>query len=203
MIHDIPITLGVYAISGREVTESTVAAILTILGYSIYDTIIIFDRIRENMPIMRRASLRDDRQRLGVGDDPAIAGDDLHHAAADRRALLLRRRDAAGLRVRAHGRDHRRVPYSSIFIAAPLLTMWKEREPEYARRKGQDIPEGAAGDRGAPAGRARLLEERTPTTPMDVVEAGVGAIGDGPVDDEAKRAARRQRRRSRPHGRAR
>jgi len=57
LISDIPIMLGVYAISGREVTTDTVAAILTILGYSIYDTIIVFDRIRENMRLMPRASI--------------------------------------------------------------------------------------------------------------------------------------------------
>jgi SecD/SecF fusion protein len=56
MIHDVLITIGVYSVTGREVTESTVAAVLTVLGYSIYDTIIIFDRIRENVPILRRAS---------------------------------------------------------------------------------------------------------------------------------------------------
>ena len=56
LLNDIPITLGVYSLTGREVTASTVAAVLTVLGYSIYDTIIIFDRIRENIPIMRRAS---------------------------------------------------------------------------------------------------------------------------------------------------
>ena len=56
LLHDILITVGVYSLTGREVTESTVAAVLTVLGYSIYDTIIIFDRIRENIPIMRRAS---------------------------------------------------------------------------------------------------------------------------------------------------
>src|SRR5262249_47270621 len=44
MIHDVLITVGVYSITGREVTTSTVAAVLTVLGYSIYDTIIIFDR---------------------------------------------------------------------------------------------------------------------------------------------------------------
>ena len=57
LINDIPIALGVYAISGREVTASTVAAILTILGYSVYDTIIVFDRVRENMKLMPRASI--------------------------------------------------------------------------------------------------------------------------------------------------
>ena len=54
--HDILITGGVYALVGREVTTSTVAALLTILGYSLYDTIIVFDRIRENVPRMPRAT---------------------------------------------------------------------------------------------------------------------------------------------------
>src|SRR5581483_967862 len=57
MLHDVLITVGVYSVTGREVTEATVAAVLTVLGYSIYDTIIIFDRVRENIPIMRRAPL--------------------------------------------------------------------------------------------------------------------------------------------------
>ena len=55
LFNDILITLGVYALSGREVTTATVAAILTVLGYSIYDTIIVFDRVRENLPLMPRA----------------------------------------------------------------------------------------------------------------------------------------------------
>ena len=55
--NDIPIMLGIYAISGREVSADTVAAILTILGYSIYDTIIVFDRVRENLKLMPKASI--------------------------------------------------------------------------------------------------------------------------------------------------
>jgi SecD/SecF fusion protein len=57
LVNDVLITLGVYAISGREVSASTVAAVLTILGYSIYDTIIVFDRVRENLRRMPRASV--------------------------------------------------------------------------------------------------------------------------------------------------
>src|SRR3954467_5475646 len=49
LMHDLLITAGVYSLTGREVTASTVAALLTILGYSLYDTIIVFDRIRENV----------------------------------------------------------------------------------------------------------------------------------------------------------
>ncbi len=56
VIHDILITAGVYSIVGREVTSGTVAAFLTILGYSLYDTIIVFDRMRENVPRLPRAT---------------------------------------------------------------------------------------------------------------------------------------------------
>ena len=56
LMHDLLITAGVYSLTGREVTTSTVAALLTILGYSLYDTIIVFDRIRENVPRMPRAA---------------------------------------------------------------------------------------------------------------------------------------------------
>ncbi len=50
LLHDILITIGFYAIVGREVNLVTVVAVLTVLGYSLYDTIIIFDRVRENAP---------------------------------------------------------------------------------------------------------------------------------------------------------
>jgi SecD/SecF fusion protein len=203
MIHDVIITVGVYSVTGREVTESTVAAVLTVLGYSIYDTIIIFDRIRENIPILRRASfatianislwetIRRSLATTFITLLPVAAlfffgGATLKDFAF---ALLIGITSGA---------------YSSIFIAAPLLTMWKEREPEYAKRKGQDtLPEGAAGDRQLREAEQELMEEPTPATPMDVVESGVGAIVDGPADDDSKRARRRQRRQSRPHGRAR
>jgi preprotein translocase subunit SecF len=52
LVHDILMTIGFYAIVGREVNLVTVVAVLTVLGYSLYDTIIIFDRVRENTPTM-------------------------------------------------------------------------------------------------------------------------------------------------------
>ena len=135
LVHDIVITVGVYSLTGREVTTSTVAAVLTVLGYSIYDTIIIFDRIRENVPLMRRASfatianvsLWETIRRslattfitlLPVASLLFFGGETLKDFAF---ALLI------GIGAGA---------YSSIFIAAPLLTILKEREPEYARKIG-------------------------------------------------------------------
>jgi len=203
MLHDILITIGVYSLTGREVTESTVAAVLTVLGYSIYDTIIIFDRIRENIPIMRRAafatianvSLWETIRRslattfitlLPVAALFFFGGATLKDFAF---ALLVGVTSGA---------------YSSIFIAAPLVTIWKEREPEYARRKTSASMEGSVGERVLAAAEQAAAEEPVPATPVDVIEDVVeSAVGVGDGDAAAKRERRRQRRKSRPHGRAR
>jgi SecD/SecF fusion protein len=204
LVHDIVITVGIYSLTGREVTTSTVAAVLTVLGYSIYDTIIIFDRIRENVPLMRRASfatianvsLWETIRRslattfitlLPVGALLLFGGDTLKDFAF---ALLVGIGSGA---------------YSSIFIAAPLLTIWKEREPEYARRiESRDLGKDGA---------ARTLEEAEvaaaaePAPIPELAPAGVAeSEGDGGAkkatpQDRAKRERRRQRRRARPHGR--
>ena len=128
------ITVGFYALTGREFSTATVAAILTVLGYSIYDTIIIFDRIRENVPLMRRASFRvignvslwEVLPRslattfitlVPIASLYFFGGDTLKDFAF---ALLV------GIGFGA---------YSSVFLAAPLVAVFKEREPEFARRR--------------------------------------------------------------------
>ena len=85
LLNDIPIMLGVYAISGREVSADTVAAILTILGYSVYDTIIVFDRVRENMKLMPRASVATIVNIIGLRGVEAVDRDLDDHAAPDHR----------------------------------------------------------------------------------------------------------------------
>ena len=199
LLHDIVITVGVYSVTGRVVTTATVAAVLTVLGYSIYDTIIIFDRVRENVPLMRRSSfatlvnvsLWETIRRslattfitlLPVGALFFFGGTTLKDFAF---ALLVGITSGA---------------YSSIFIAAPLLTIWKEREPEFARRR--EVPlDGIEGRKVLRQAELAAAAEPTPETPMDVVEDAVEALTDG--DEDAKRERRRQRRKSRPHGRAR
>ena len=85
LAHDLLITAGVYALTEREVTTSTVAALLTILGYSLYDTIIVFDRIRENVPRMPRATFSQIANRsMSEVFDP-LAGHELRGADAGRR----------------------------------------------------------------------------------------------------------------------
>ncbi len=134
LCHDILITAGVYALADREVTTSTVAALLTILGYSLYDTIIVFDRIRENVPRMPRAAFTQIVNRsmaevltrslatslctlLPVTALMLFGGETLQDFAF---ALLVGIASGA---------------YSSIFIASPVLAEWKEREPVYRRRR--------------------------------------------------------------------
>src|SRR5207253_2506902 len=153
LVHDIVITVGVYSLTGREVSNATVAAVLTVLGYSIYDTIIIFDRVRENIPLMRRSSfatianvslwetIRRSLATTFITLLPIICLEILGGATLKDFAFAL----IVGVTSGA---------YSSIFFAAPILTIWKEREPEYARRKRLGEEDGAESD-GGPAGRRR------------------------------------------------
>jgi SecD/SecF fusion protein len=209
LVHDIFITLGVYSLTGREVTTATVAAVLTILGYSIYDTIIIFDRVRENIPLMRRSSfaaianqsLWETIRRslattfitlLPVSALFVFGGDTLKDFAF---ALLVGIGSGA---------------YSTIFIATPALAILKEREPEYAKRKAAGLQE-KLGVFAEPEPAEEPAKVPEPVTAPAAAEAG---DGDGqpvaPVGGEgaaaaaaARRAERRRRRRTRPHGRAR
>ncbi|MEK6396540.1 MAG: protein translocase subunit SecF, partial [Terriglobus sp.] len=57
VFHDTLITIGAFSLSNQEITLTVIAAILTLVGYSMNDTIVVFDRIRENLQLMRRATL--------------------------------------------------------------------------------------------------------------------------------------------------
>ena len=94
VVHDVWLSIAVYSVTGREVTSATVAALLTILGYSLYDVVIVFDRIRENVPIMRTLDVPRDRERLGARDADALDHHDADHADPADGPLLLRRRHA-------------------------------------------------------------------------------------------------------------
>jgi SecD/SecF fusion protein len=175
LFNDILITLGVYSLSGRELTTATIAAILTILGYSIYDTIIIFDRVRENMPLMKRSSfaaianqsLWETIRRslattfitlLPIASLFIFGGDTLKDFAF---ALLI------GIGLGA---------ISTIFVATPFLTVLMERTPEYAARRGQVEPEEKPLSDELPAEepfRKLRLRRRAPAT-----VAAVGALGE-------------------------
>ena len=168
LMHDLLITAGVYALTGREVTTATVAALLTILGYSLYDTIIVFDRVRENVPRMPRAAFSQIVNRSMSEVLTQVAGDELLHAAAGRSrcccfggATLKDFAFALMIGVASGA-------YSSIFIASPVLTHWKEREPGYRARRARIVRELGAvpayattATRRARGRRARAEARRT------------------------------------------
>lgn len=130
LLHDVFIVLGIYALVGREVTPNTIAALLTIMGYSLYDTIVVFHRIRENTLGLTRStfttmanhslnqvlvrslntsitSLMPPLMLLFFGGPTLV---DFAFALA------------IGIALGA---------YSSIGVATPLYTAWKEREPKF------------------------------------------------------------------------
>jgi SecD/SecF fusion protein len=157
LMHDLLITAGVYALTGREVTTSTVAALLTILGYSLYDTIIVFDRIRENVPRMPRAAFSQIVNR-SMSEVLARSLATSFSTALPILALLLFGGDTLKDFAFALLVGVASGTYSSIFIASPVLTHWKEREAVYERRRsriaeqfGGLVPAYAVATAGAPA----------------------------------------------------
>jgi SecD/SecF fusion protein len=136
LVHDILITAGVYALSGQEVSSATVAAFLTILGYSMYDTIIVFDRIRENVPRMPRAAFSQivNRSMSEVLTRSLITGLSTVFLIG---CLLVFGGETLQAFAFAMMVGVASGTYSSIFIASPVLTEWKEREPAYRSRRAR------------------------------------------------------------------
>ena len=157
LTHDLIITAGVYALVGREVTPETVIAILTILGYSLYDTVVIFDKVKENTESAAlvaketysgvvNMSLNQTFMRsvntslvvlLPIGSLLLFGGQTLKDFAF---ALFVG--VASGT-------------YSSIFVAAPVLVLLKEREPRYQQARVRAQARAARpGFRAVPASRS-------------------------------------------------
>ena len=133
VIHDILITAGVYSLVGREVSSATVAAFLTILGYSLYDTVIVFDRVRENVPRLPRATFSQiaNRSLSEVLTRSLITGLSTVFLIT---VILIFGGDTLQDFAFAMMVGVLSGTYSSIFIATPVLIAWKEREPAYRSR---------------------------------------------------------------------
>ena len=174
VVHDIIITVGVYAVTGFEVTPATVVAFLTILGYSLYDTVVVFDKVKDNTA--RLGTVRGDTYSLMVNrslNQVLMRSINTSIVALLPVASLLfvgtyvfgglALRDFAlalfvGLLTGA---------YSSIFVATPILAWLKERQPRY-----RALRERAAAD----------LAKAKVVAPVAPVVAGTPA--DVPVDGE-------------------
>ena len=138
ILHDILIGIGIYALLGFEVSSATVAAFLTILGYSLYDTIIVFDRIRENEPKMQRATASQIVNRSMNEVLTRSLATTVSTMAAVVALLILggETLTAFGIAILVGITSG---TYSSLFIASPVLALWKEREPGFRRRARQQL----------------------------------------------------------------
>jgi len=140
LFHDLIIAAGIYALIGFVVTPSTIIAVLTILGYSLYDTVVVFDKVNENIDeddtkttyntivnqslnqVLMRSINTSLTSLLPVGSLLLVGFLSLGAETLKEFALALFIGIAVGT-------------YSSIFIAAPLLARWKTRQAEWARRE--------------------------------------------------------------------
>jgi SecD/SecF fusion protein len=183
--HDILITAGVYSLADREVTSATVAAFLTILGYSLYDTVIVFDRIRENVPRMPRAPFSQivNRSMSEVLTRSLITG--LSSVFLVTMLLIF---GGATLKDFAFAMmvGIASGTYSSIFIASPVLTAWKEREPAFRGRR--ERIEKAVGYVPAFAEEIEVAKLRSEGEALEEEEA----LAEEDVE-ETERMARKQR----------
>ena len=183
LLHDLLITAGVYALARFEVTPATIIALLTILGYSLYDTVVVFDKVRENTGALTsmskttysEAANRAVNQTLVRSLNTSLATLLPIAALLVVGAFLLGAETIKDLAL-ALFVGVLSGTYSSIFIATPFLAVWKETEPRYrtiaaraarlqpgAAQAQGELPAGAGGvraARGASSERARARSQR-------------------------------------------
>ena len=158
LAHDLLITAGVYAWSGFEVTPATVTGLLTILGYSLYDTVVVFDKVRENTRGILRSSTRTyaERANLAINQTLVRSINTSITALLPVAALLL-----VGAAVLGSGplKDLALAlfvgmaagTYSSICIATPLAVQLKDREPAIAAHTARVLSKRGPDPKVAPA----------------------------------------------------
>ena len=202
MVHDVLITAGVYALTGREVSPPTVIAILTILGFSLYDTVVIFDKVKENT------------------ESTALLGKDTYEGVANysMNQVLMRSVNTSLvvvlpiLSLLLFGGDTLKDfafamlvgvvtgAYSSIFVATPILVVLKEREPKYQQLRARlESRQGDRRLRPVPTPVRETAEEEPEAAPAVVAAAGgsqrTGQTSSRPRPKSKRRPPAKRRRR--------
>jgi preprotein translocase subunit SecF len=182
LIHDIVITAGIYSLVGFEVSPSTVIALLTILGYSLYDTVVVFDKVRENTVGLAGGSRMTYSQaaNLAVNQTLVRSINTSIIALLPVAGLLI---IGAGLLGAGSLKDLALAllvglasgAYSSIFIATPMVADLKEREPTFqqlarrvaARQSKDTSPSAAKAATPSWGGRQQAVQTPTATVVLD------------------------------------
>jgi preprotein translocase subunit SecF len=201
VIHDILVTVGVYAITGFEVTPATVIAFLTILGFSLYDTVVVFDKIKENETLLGTAKgmTYSDMVNRSLNEVLARSLNTSFVALLPVTSLLVVGSWIFGaLSLREFGLalfvGLLTGAYSSIFVATPILGKWREREPRMRalRERAESQAARSATPTPVPDAPARVASERVTGS---AAAASTGVIA-SPAEVVARpRQARRRKRR--------
>lgn len=184
IVHDFIITIGVYALFAREVSPATVIAVLTILGYSLYDTIVIFDRIKENADQLTRQSKKTYSEMVNESVNQVLVrsiNTSLTTLIPITALMFFGGQTLTGFAF-ALFIGVLSGTYSSIFLAPPILAAWKESEPKYSAYREQ----------------LERREARKARTTADVIEEP--ALAEGPKP-RARRVATGAARKAAPAGR--
>ena len=211
VLHDLLVVAGVYSLSGLQVTPDTVVAVLTILGYSLYDTVVVFDRVADNSKGLGATGRMtyEDVVNLSMNQTLARSINTSLVAILPVLSVLVIGAQFLGATTLQYFGFALVIgllsgAYSSIFVASPLLAQMKEREPRYAtirqrlaNRAERELltPRAAAlaGATASGAGRTRARQGRGPARPGEVLRPGersrraagpAGAEGDGTTETE-------------------
>jgi preprotein translocase subunit SecF len=198
LLHDILITIGVYALTGFSVSPTSVIGLLTILGYSLYDTVVVFDKVRENTAgiLTTQRSTYSEAANLALNQTLVRSINTSLTALLPVASILF---VGAGLLGAGTLKDLALVlfvgmlsgTYSSIFIATPVLADLKEREPKY-RELAVKVSRRLAGGRSAARAAAETASATAGTATAAPVAATAVTVADPPDEDtDADEAAGR------------
>jgi preprotein translocase subunit SecF len=201
LLHDIVITIGVYALTGFSVSPTTVIGLLTILGYSLYDTVVVFDKVRENTAglLTTQRSTYSDAANMALNQTLVRSINTSLTALLPVGSILF---IGAGVLGAGTLKDLALVlfvgmlsgTYSSIFIATPVLADLKEREPKYkelAAKVKRRAAGGRSAQRAAAGGTGESEVASATTAPVAVGRGQASQRNGGPAvrPDEANEPA--------------
>jgi preprotein translocase subunit SecF len=173
MVHDVLVAVGIYSLFNFQVTPDTVVAILTILGYSLYDTVVVFDRVRDNTKNIGSSGRITYNQLINLSMNQTLARSINTSAVAIipvLSVLLIGAQFLGASTLQEYGLalfvGLVSGAYSSIFIAAPILAMLKSREPRWIAIERRLATRSDRGGDLSPAAAAAL------TTQMSIAAGG-------------------------------
>jgi preprotein translocase subunit SecF len=188
LIHDLVIATGVYALTGLQVSPATVIGLLTILGYSLYDTVVVFDKVRENTAglLATGRSTYSQAANLALNQTLVRSINTSLIALLPVTAILV---VAVAYLGTGELQDLALVlfvgmlsgTYSSIFIATPVLASLKERQPKY-KQLARRVALRESGGRAAQRARAKAEKAGRASGAGRGADADPGAAGTGPDD---------------------